>query len=100
MSIIRTAQAEEDLIAIWVYIAQENLTAADRALDRIDELCQTLNLQPAMGRALSEVHADLHYMPVGNYLVFYRMRAPDIHILRVLHSARSWQQILMESFDA
>lgn len=34
MSVIqRTAQAEEDLIEIWIYIAQDNPRAADRVLD-------------------------------------------------------------------
>ena len=33
----RTAQAEEDLIDIWLYIAQDNPGAADRLLDEIEE---------------------------------------------------------------
>jgi toxin ParE1/3/4 len=34
--IIRTAQAEEDLIEIWLYIAQDNPVAADDLLDDIE----------------------------------------------------------------
>ncbi|WP_333876336.1 type II toxin-antitoxin system RelE/ParE family toxin [Methylobacter sp.] len=38
MSVIyRTAQAEEDLIEIWIYIAQDNPSAADRVLDDIEQ---------------------------------------------------------------
>jgi len=33
----RTAQAEEDLIDIWLYIAQDNPGAADRLLDEIED---------------------------------------------------------------
>jgi toxin ParE1/3/4 len=32
----RTAQAEEDMIDIWIYIAQDNPAAADRLFDKID----------------------------------------------------------------
>jgi toxin ParE1/3/4 len=32
----RTAQAEEDLIELWLYIAQENPNAADRVLTDIE----------------------------------------------------------------
>jgi toxin ParE1/3/4 len=35
--ILRTAQAEDDLIEIWIYIAQDNPGAADRVLDDIEE---------------------------------------------------------------
>ena len=33
----KTAQAAEDLIDIWLYIAQDNLTAADNLLDTFEE---------------------------------------------------------------
>ena len=99
MAIIRTAQAEEDLIHLWVYIAQDNPSAADRTLDRIDERCEAIASHPRMGRALTEIRAGVHYVPVGHYLVFYQVLAADVSILRVLHSARDWQEILMETFN-
>lgn len=33
----RTAQTEEDLIDIWLYIADDDVRAADRVLDDIEE---------------------------------------------------------------
>ena len=51
MSVIqRTAQAEEDLIEIWIYIAQDNPGAADRVLDDIEELFHALADNPLMRR--------------------------------------------------
>jgi toxin ParE1/3/4 len=35
----RTAQAEEDLIELWIYIAQDNPAAADRVLDVLSCTC-------------------------------------------------------------
>ena len=39
----RTAQAEEDLIELWLYIAQDNPGAADRLLDEIEDKCLRLD---------------------------------------------------------
>jgi toxin ParE1/3/4 len=35
--LLRTARAEEDLVEIWTYIADDNPVAADRLLDLFDE---------------------------------------------------------------
>ncbi|MEE7627091.1 type II toxin-antitoxin system RelE/ParE family toxin [Methylobacter sp. Wu8] len=40
----RTAQAEEDLIDIWIYIAQDNPGAADRVLDDIESASMRLQI--------------------------------------------------------
>jgi toxin ParE1/3/4 len=49
--LIRTVKAEEDLIEIWMYIAVENLDAADRLLDQIEAKCQLLADKPGLGQA-------------------------------------------------
>jgi toxin ParE1/3/4 len=36
LPIVRTSLAEEDLIAIWQYVARDSEAAADRLLDRIE----------------------------------------------------------------
>jgi plasmid stabilization system protein ParE len=38
----QTAQAEEDLIELWLYIAQDNPGAADLLLDEIEDKCLLL----------------------------------------------------------
>ncbi|MCO6457016.1 MAG: type II toxin-antitoxin system RelE/ParE family toxin [Pirellulaceae bacterium] len=45
---LRTPDAEGDLVRIWAHIAQESgsLSAADRQLDRIDEKCRLLASYP------------------------------------------------------
>ena len=45
----RRAQAEEDLIDIWSYIAEDSPQAADRLLDKIDEACARLADHPRLG---------------------------------------------------
>lgn len=89
MAIIqRTAQAEEDLIELWLYIAQDNLPAADRVLDDIENGCQHLAENPLMGRLRSDIAPELRYFVVGKYLILYRIVPNGIQIVRVIHGAR------------
>lgn len=46
----KTAQAEDDLIDIWLYIAQDNPAAADKLLDTIEEKGQLLADNPKLGQ--------------------------------------------------
>ena len=54
----RTAQAEEDLIDLWLYIAQDNPGAADRLLDEIEDKCSLLADHPQLGPARPDIAAD------------------------------------------
>ncbi len=50
-TIKRTALAEEDLIDIWLYIAHDDIPAADRLLDDVDQTFSLLADQPRLGPA-------------------------------------------------
>jgi toxin ParE1/3/4 len=84
----RTAQAEEDLIELWLYIVQDNLNAADRVLDEIEECFHTLADNPLMGRLRPDIAPELRYFVVGKYLILYRSVQNGVQIVRVIHGAR------------
>ncbi len=84
----RSRRAEEDLIEIWTFIAQDDLAAADRLLDRIDAACAHLAENPALGPARRDLAADLRYFVVGAYLILYRKADVGVEIVRVMHGAR------------
>lgn len=52
-----------------------------------------------MGVALSEIHRGLKMMPMERYLIFYRIEHQNIEVVRVLHSAQEWREILSGSVD-
>ena len=54
-AIKRTVQADEDLIAIWMYIAQDNLAAADVLLDKIETKFSLLASNPYLGPARQDI---------------------------------------------
>jgi len=87
--VLRTSQAETDLLEIWVYIGQESsMETADRVLGTIDQKCQALAEQPGIGRRRDELAPGLQSLPVGSYVVFYRAQDEGIEVIRVLHGAR------------
>lgn len=93
----RTAQAEEDLIDIWLYIAHDDVDAADRVLDDIEEKLLLLTDQPSLGPARPDIAPDLRYLPVRRYLILYRQIADGIEIVRVVHGARDVPTLMADT---
>jgi toxin ParE1/3/4 len=90
----RTAQAEEDLIDIWSYIAQINPLAADRLLDALDRKCQALAHNPQMGMARNDIATGVRHFPVGNYLILYRKLSDGIEVVRYVDGRRRLQDLI------
>ncbi len=87
-AIYKRPLAQEDLIEIWEYIADDSIDRADAFIDIIDVKLRTLAAQPMMGRARDELMAGLRSFPVGRYMLFYELVTDGIALVRVLHSAR------------
>ncbi len=86
--VARTAQAEEDLIEIWTYIAQDSFIAADQVLDDIEAKFYMLADNPQMGRLRPDIAPELRYFTVAKYLILYRTISGGVQIVRVIHGAR------------
>jgi toxin ParE1/3/4 len=86
--LIRSAQSEKDLIAVWRYIATDNLEAATQLLERIDQRIQLLTEFPYIGESQPQFGASIRRIIEGNYLIFYDVLPNAVHVLRVYHSAR------------
>ena len=65
----KTSQAEEDLIDIWLYIAQDNPSAADNLLDTFKEKGRLLAENPELGQTRPDIAIEFRYLPVGRYLM-------------------------------
>jgi toxin ParE1/3/4 len=86
--LLRTAQAEEDLINIWTYIARDNPAAADRILDLLDEKSHALARNPRMGRAREDIAPGVRHFPVARYLILYRALADGVQVVRYVPGMR------------
>ena len=89
----QNVQAARDLLEIWVYIAEQDMGAADRLMEKINITCKELADMPGMGRQRNELLAGLRSFPVGNYLIYYRVIPEGLEVMRVLHGARDIENL-------
>lgn len=87
-------EAEADIEGIVLYIAADNPVAARAWFDDLHVRFRRLAATPEMGVARDDVRPGLRFFPVGRYLVLYRIDAPHVEIVRVVHGARQWQELL------
>lgn len=57
-------------------------------VDELDLAMRRLGDWPELGRPRPELRAGLRSLSIGNYLIFYRVRADAVEVLRVLHGRR------------
>ena len=81
--ILRTPRARQDLLEIWLYVADDKPSAADKLLDRFESVLRTLRDNPQLGRARPELADALRSMAVGRYILFYRPVSNGIELVRV-----------------
>jgi toxin ParE1/3/4 len=89
----RSADARNDLIAIWAYIAQNNQSAADKLIEEIDRNLARLLKFPLLGEAVDHLRPCTRRVIVGNYQLFYEPSTDGIYLLRVYHSSRSIEDL-------
>jgi toxin ParE1/3/4 len=96
LRVTRTPRAAADLLALWIYIADNSEAAADRMLDAIEETLAMLANYPRAGRLRSEISDGLRSFPVGRYIVFYRTTLTDLVLTRILGAAQDIDAIEFE----
>jgi toxin ParE1/3/4 len=92
--VIRSVQAEEDLLEIWDYVADDDPDAADALLRKIAAAMQMIAENPEAGRLRLELAPDIRSFGVGKYLIFYRSTEGGILVVRILHGARDLPDLL------
>ena len=90
----RTAEAENDLLSIWRYIAEDKPQAATHLDHHDDEKCVLLAENPQLGPARPDIAPELGASPSGSFaLILYREVSNEVEIVRVLHGARNLNAI-------
>lgn len=84
--IIRSAEARADVDEAARYIARDNLDAALRWLDLVDQKLKFPGAGPLREDLLAP---QLHTFPIGSYVIFYRPVKGGIEAVRILHGARN-----------
>lgn len=89
-----TTPATVDLCEIEKYISENNIAAAVRVINKLEESCLLLGDNPGIGRRRDYLKPKLRTITEGNYLICYRVRRNSVEVLRILHSARNIEKIL------
>ncbi len=88
LPVVRTDQAEADLAEILEYLDQHSPLIAERVADAFDDRFRLLAQFPEMGRAREELSTGLRSVVVEHYVIFYRVTASAVELIRILHEAR------------
>jgi len=83
-------EAEADLDAIWEFIAENSLEAADRMIDAIEAAIEALVPFPHQGHRRPDLtERPLRFTTVGNYLVAYTPDKRPLRVVAVMHGRRN-----------
>jgi toxin ParE1/3/4 len=97
-----TPQALDDLYEIWLYIAADKVTAADRVESAVLAACRRLGRFPGLGtERTGVVSKPIRLWPVPrypNYCVIYLPDTKPLQIVRILHGSRDIEAILSSRF--
>lgn len=84
----QSSQAWRDIVEATLFIAKDNLSAADAFVDVIERKLQMLAGHPELGQERSDLGEGLRCITAGSYVLMYRPTADEILLVRVVHSAR------------
>jgi toxin ParE1/3/4 len=79
-------RAEADLFNIGIYTSRTwGEAQTDRYIHQLEDCCQLIADNPALGRACDEIRPGLRRIEEGKHVVFYRADRGGILITRILH---------------
>ncbi len=82
-------ESEIDIAGITEYVAERNVTAAIKILDRIQEACQMLAENPDVGEMRNGFGIPgCRSFTVSRYVVFFRPNSNGIEVARILDASR------------
>ncbi len=95
--------AKADILEVFIYLATKaSAEVADSFLDALEIAWRLLETFPSVGIELSGYSSDIRTLrrwPVPkftNYLVYYRLHASNVDILRVLHGSRDIRMLIKD----
>ena len=90
-----SVQAGRDRDEIADHIAFDNPSAARKWLAELNQLLELIASQPLMGgKFFNRQGREFRLFPMGNYVLYYRVRRDGIFLARVVHGARDQSRIV------
>lgn len=91
LALRRSLAARRDLLEIWLSIATDDMLAADRHLDRIEEAITGLAEFPFLGAAPPELGEGMRAVLRTPFLIVYRANEGqgEVEIVRIVDARRN-----------
>ena len=87
--------ARLDLLAIWEHIAQDNLDAADRVEQEIEQAVSMLARNPELGHLRRDLTSKpVRFWPIYSYLIIYDPATRPLEVVRILSGYRDVATLL------
>lgn len=83
------SKAEEDLLGIWSYIAENSPASATKLIRTFHQHFILLAENARLGQARPDIAPELRYFPIKRYLILYRQISDGVEIMRVVHGSRN-----------
>ena len=88
-------EARRDLLAIWEFIAQSDLDAADRVEREIEQALVLLSNNPELGHVRRDLTSKpVRFWAIYSYLIIYDPTARPLEVVRVLSGYRDIASLL------
>ncbi len=89
-SIRKQAQAELDLVEIWLYTFERwNEEQADRYLDELGAGIAKLRRYPEMGARCDFIREGYRSLRINRHVAYYTVAKSEVTVVRVLHQRMS-----------
>ena len=89
-------RAKADRNAIWLHIAEDRITAADRILERFDDVFRLLSDNPNAGPSRPRLGKGRRTFTVEGYVICYTVSPTAIDVMAILHGARNITRRLVD----
>ena len=87
MKIITEKHAQQELIQIKWYIAQDSEFYANRTVNEINKRIENLLFFPEMGKVINEKR-NIRQIIYKSYKILYKFDSENIYILHIIHHSR------------
>jgi len=88
MKVYLSDDADADLLVIHSYLAERNPAAALSLAREFQATFVRLSRFPFIGRDRSHLMSGVRSLVLGNYVVFYRLEADRVTVLRIMDGRR------------
>lgn len=88
--------AKGDLRAIWLDVAADSDRRADKVIDYLLDVCDTLARNPKLGEVWGSRHPGLRFFPAAanKYVMFFLPTDFGVQIVRVIHGHRDLANLI------